>query len=54
MIANPGSVLVNDVGFWCENNGAAVNLGTVTSYDGTTVTFSSGYTLDSTGFHAPV
>ena len=54
VIANPGSVLVNDVAFWTEINGVAVNLGTVTSYDGTTVTFSSNYTLDANGFHAPV
>lgn len=52
VIADPGSVLISDVPFWTvDNNGVAINLGTVTGYNGTTVTFSSGYTLDSTGFH---
>ena len=55
VIADPSSVLISNVNFWTvDNNGVAINLGTVSSYNGTTVTFSSGYTLDGSGFHAPV
>lgn len=48
-----GSVLISTVNFWTTDaNGCAIKLGTVTAYNGTTVTFSSGYTLDSSGFHS--
>ena len=51
VIANPDSVLVTDVEFWTvDANGEAVYLGTVVSYDGSVVTFSSGKTLSSSGF----
>ncbi len=53
VITNSPSVADGTVLFWTTDaNGHAINLETVTSYDGTTVTFSSGYTLDSSGFHA--
>ena len=53
VITNSPSVADGTVLFWTTDaNGHAINLGTVSSYDGTTVTFSSGYTLDSSGFHA--
>ncbi len=42
--------------FWHEDaSGNAILLGTVASYSGgNLVTFSNGYTLDSTGLHAPI
>lgn len=44
----------NSTMFWTKDgSGHAINLGTVVSSTGTVVTFSSGYTLDSSGFHAP-
>ena len=53
VIANPSSVLISDVEFWAvdPNDGHAIYLGTVTSYSGGVVTFSSGHTLDSSGVH---
>ena len=53
VIANPDSVLRSNVEFWAADplDGHAIYLGTVTSYSGGTVTFSSGHTLDSGGVH---
>ncbi len=49
----PYTVLDTSIYFWTRDasDQSAIALGTVSSYDGTTVTFSSGHTLDSTGFH---
>ena len=48
------SVLNQSTEFWYVNaSGVAVYLGTVSAYNGTTVTFSTGYTLSGTTFTAP-
>ena len=51
-ISDPNTVNVNSsVLFWTTDaNGAAVNLGYIVSYDGTTVTFSNGHTLTGSVF----
>lgn len=54
IIDNTPSVLKGTVNLWTvDANGHAINLGTVTAYNGTTVTFSSGYTLTGSSFVAP-
>ena len=54
IIDNTPSVLKGTVNSWTvDANGHAINLGTVTAYNGTTVTFSSGYTLTGSSFVAP-
>ena len=54
VIKNPSGVNNTSTEFWfVDANGVAVYLGTVTAYNGTTVTFSSGYTLSGTTFVAP-
>ena len=39
--------------YYMVKNGQIIVLGTITSYNGTTVTFSSGYTLENSTFTAP-
>lgn len=51
VIIGGGGVSNNTTEFWTTDaNGHSVYLGTVTAYDGTTVTFSTGYTLDGSTF----
>ena len=54
VITNAPSVVNTTTEFWfADASGASIYLGTVTTYDGTTVTFSTGYTYDATnGFVA--
>lgn len=51
VIIGGGGVSNNTTKFWAKDaSGHSVYLGTVTAYDGTTVTFSTGYTLDGSTF----
>lgn len=52
-ISGPGDFIATTEFWTTDANGHAINLGTITAYDGTTVTFSSGYTLTGTTFVAP-
>ena len=52
---SPYTVNKPTIEFWYPDaNGVAVYLGTVSSYNGTTITFSSGYTLVGSTFAPPV
>ena len=52
-ITGPGDFIAT-IQFWTTDaNGHAINLGTIVSYDGTTVTFYNGSTLTASGFTHP-